>query len=155
MKLIDKELLDNVTEKAKKSDRKRMNYNFHSDLQDPVNRLLNAIEPTSYIRPHRHSNPDKVEIFLVLRGKIALFLFDDEGVIIDKKIISPENNTYGGEIEAGVWHSLISLEEGTVIYEIKHGPFAPLSEENLAKWSPEANNTEEARRYMDFLAAQI
>lgn len=56
-----------------------MNYNFHEQLDDPVNRLLNAMEPDTYIRPHRHLNPDKDEIFLLLRGKAMLFIFDNDG----------------------------------------------------------------------------
>ena len=67
MKIIDKQLLDKTNEQAKQSPRLRMNYNFHERLDDPVNRLLNAMEPGSYIRPHRHLDPDKDEIFLLLR----------------------------------------------------------------------------------------
>lgn len=74
MKIIDKQLLDKTSEQAKQSPRLRMNYNFHERLDDPVNRLLNAMEPGSYIRPHRHLDPDKDEIFLLLRGKAVVFL---------------------------------------------------------------------------------
>ena len=79
MKIIDKQLLDKTSEQAKQSPRLRMNYNFHERLDDPVNRLLNAMEPDTYIRPHRHLNPDKDEIFLLLRGKAVVFIFDDQG----------------------------------------------------------------------------
>ena len=71
MKLIDTPLLDATTARAKQSPRLRMNHNFHERLDDPVNRLLNALEPGTYLRPHRHSNPDKTEIFLLLRGRVS------------------------------------------------------------------------------------
>jgi cupin fold WbuC family metalloprotein len=151
MKLIDKELLDQTTEKAKQSSRLRMNYNFHESADDPINRLVNAMEPDTYLRPHRHKNPDKNEIFLLLRGKAALFLFDDGGRITEKVILDPANGIYGGEIPPDVWHTLIVLESGSVIYEIKQGPFTPLSVENMAPWSPAAEDTEGARSYMDRL----
>ena len=77
MKLITEQLLDETTARAKVNPRLRMNYNFHEDLDDPVNRLLNAMEPGTYLRPHRHLNPDKDEVFLLLRGKAAVFIFDE------------------------------------------------------------------------------
>ncbi|MBR2497306.1 MAG: WbuC family cupin fold metalloprotein, partial [Parabacteroides sp.] len=74
MKLINQFLLDQITNQAKQSPRLRMNYNFHEQLEEPINRLLNALEPGTYLRPHRHLNPDKDEIFLLLRGRVILFL---------------------------------------------------------------------------------
>lgn len=155
MKIIHTALLDETTAKAKASPRLRMNYNFHDSDEACVNRLLNAIEPDSYIRPHRHLNPAKEEIFLLLRGKAVLFLFDEEGNITQQQLICPHDGVYGAEIEAGIWHSLVVLESGTVVYEIKQGPFAPLQQANLAPWSPAAENSEEVAGYLNFLKQQI
>lgn len=136
MKIINEALLDETTGRAKQSPRLRMNYNFHERLDDPVNRLLNALEPGTYLRPHRHLNPAKDEIFLLLRGRIAVFLFDNKGEITETQILDPKEGAYGAEIKAGTWHGLLVLESGSVIYEIKEGPFAPLAPENFAPWSP-------------------
>jgi cupin fold WbuC family metalloprotein len=155
MKLIDRKLLDETTQKAKQSARLRMNYNFHESLDDPVNRLINAMEPATYLRPHRHKNPDKNEIFLLLRGKAALFLFDDEGRVTEKVILDPLNGVYGGEIPAEVWHTLIVLASGSVVYEIKQGPFVPLSAENMAPWSPPPEDREGVKKYMDRLKSYL
>lgn len=154
MKIISKQLLDETTERAKHSPRLRMNYNFHEELDDPINRLINAIEPGTYLRPHRHLNPDKDETFLLLRGKVGIFLFDNEGNITEKLILDPLAGVYGADIKAGTWHGLLVLETGSVIYEVKQGPFAPLSAENLAPWSPDANDTEKVQAYMEWLAQQ-
>ena len=105
MKIINKQLLDETSERAKQSPRLRMNYNFHEQLDDPVNRLLNAMEPDTYIRPHRHLNPDKDEIFLLLRGKAMLFIFDNDGNITEKLLLDPLAGSYGAEIKPGIWHS--------------------------------------------------
>ena len=147
MKIINEQLLDETQAKALQSPRLRMNYNFHERLDDPINRLLNAMEPGTYLRPHRHLNPAKDEIFLLLRGKVAVFLFDEEG--------NPKEGAYGAEIKAGTWHGLLVLESGSVIYEIKQGPFAPLAPENLAPWSPEAEDTEGVKKYLEWLESQI
>lgn len=155
MKIIDNELLNKTSEAAKASPRLRMNHNFHDDTDDPLNRLINAIEPDSYIRPHRHLNPDKEEIFLLLKGQAALFLFDDEGAITETLLVSPDEGVYGAEIAPGIWHSLLVLKPDTVVYEVKRGPFAPLSADNLAPWSPPAEDTEAAASYMAFLRESL
>jgi cupin fold WbuC family metalloprotein len=155
MKVINEQLLNDITEKARQSPRLRMNYNFHDQLDDPLNRLVNAMEPGTYLRPHRHLNPDKDESFLILRGSIALFTFDDEGTITEHLVLDPKAGVYGADIKAGVWHGLIVLEPDTVLYEAKHGPFAPLSPENFAPWSPEPENTEEVKEYIRLLSESL
>ena len=107
MKIINEQLLDETQAKALQSPRLRMNYNFHEKLDDPINRLLNAMEPGTYLRPHRHLNPAKDEIFLLLRGKVAVFLFDEEGNITEKTILNPKEGAYGAEIKGygtGFWY---------------------------------------------------
>ena len=155
MKLIDEKLLNETMKKAQESPRLRMNHNFHDTLDDPINRLINAMEPGTYLRPHRHKNPDKIEIFLVLRGKTALFLFDDEGTITESCVLDPKTGIYGGEIPADVWHTLLVLEPGTTVYEVKQGPYAPLSPENFAPWSPAPEDTEAVKLFMNKLMFEI
>jgi cupin fold WbuC family metalloprotein len=151
IKMIDKQLLDETAAKAAVSPRRRMNYNFHAMPDDPVNRLLNAMEADTYLRPHRHSNPDKDEIFILLRGRVAILLFDDAGAVTDTVILDPLKGCYGGEIAAGVWHGLVVLESGSVIYEVKQGPYAPLSPGNFAPWATVAADMQSAADYVKHL----
>lgn len=146
MKKISQELLDEVVRKAKKSERLRMNYNFHNKMDENIQRMLNALEPDTFLAPHRHQNPDKEEIFLVLKGSVLLMEFDNTGNITDSFLIDPKKGSYAAEIEPGIWHSLISLESGTVIYEIKQGPFVPISPENIAPWIPKKK--EDQKKWM-------
>ena len=155
MKLITSNLLDTVTAQATTSARLRMNYNFHESLEEPLHRLLNAVEPGTYLPPHRHKNPDKVEIYTVLRGRLVTFLFDDAGNITDHIELDPLKGMYGMEIPAGRWHSIVVLESGTVIYEIKLGPYAPLAQDNLAPWAPAAEDTAAVAAYMQGLLDRI
>ena len=97
MKIINEQLLDETQAKALQSPRLRMNYNFHEKLDDPINRLLNAMEPGTYLRPHRHLNPAKDEIFLLLRGKVAVFLFDEEGNITENDTESKGRRLWSGD----------------------------------------------------------
>ncbi len=151
MQIINYALLDETTNKARLSPRLRMNYNFHTNLEDPLNRMLNAMEPGTYIRPHRHLTPPKDEVFLVLRGKAALLLFDDKGTITDRILLGPDEGSYGADLEPGLWHCLVVLEPGTVVYEVKQGPFTTLADTDFAPWSPDAHDTEAVSRYLDLL----
>ncbi|GBU08467.1 hypothetical protein AwDysgo_17980 [Bacteroidales bacterium] len=137
IKIIDQKLLDSLVGQAKESPRLRMNYNFHPRLEDPINRLLNAMEPGTIFPIHRHSNPDKDEYFLVLRGRLRCFIYNDEGETILIKDIAPADGVFGMEIPSPFWHSFEVLESGTVVYEIKEGPYAPLSSENITSFGNE------------------
>jgi cupin fold WbuC family metalloprotein len=133
---ITDEFIDNVSHKAKQSTRRRMNYNFHLNHEDPLHRLLNAMEPGTYVQPHKHENPDKFEIFLALRGRFVVFTFDDEGNITDHIILDAQQGNYGVEIAARTYHTLVSLESGSVAYEVKAGPYSASTSKDFAPWAP-------------------
>lgn len=135
MKLINTQLLEDVVSQAKLSSRKRKNYNFHETLDANVQRMLNAIEPGTYVRPHKHEDPDKVEAFLILKGKALVVEFDSRGEITTYCIIAPSEGVFGAEIAPRTWHSIISLESGTVVYEVKDGPYSPINDKNFATWA--------------------
>ena len=119
--IIDKKLLDTVSEQAKSSPRLRMNYNFHQSLEDKCHRMLNAVEPGTEVPIHRH--PTKDESFVVLRGKVKVSTYNDDGSVIESVILSLAEGRYGVDIPKNVWHKLESLESGSVIFECKEGPF--------------------------------
>jgi cupin fold WbuC family metalloprotein len=127
--LIDENLLDKVTEQAKASERLRMNYNLHDSLEAKAQRLLNALEPGTVLPVHRHRNT--AETYIVLRGCIRVMFYNDDKVLTDKFLVHPDEKVYGIHIPAGQWHTLEALESGTVIFEVKDGPYAPLGEEDV------------------------
>lgn len=127
--VIDKYLLDKVSEQAKASPRLRMNYNFHKSLDEKCHRMLNAVEPGSDIPIHRH--PDKDESFVVLRGIVRSTTYNDDGTVIESVVLSQEDGLYGVDIPKGVWHKLESLESGSVVFECKEGPFVPHEDEGI------------------------
>jgi cupin fold WbuC family metalloprotein len=135
-KIIDSRLLDEISSKAKNSPRLRMNHNFHDDLADPINRMLNAFEPGTYVQPHKHEDPDKREVFIVLRGSLLVVLFDDGGVPTKFVLLDRDKGDYAVEIPPKTWHSVVALESGSVVYEVKDGPYSPLDDKNFASWAP-------------------
>ena len=120
MNIIDDILIDNLAEEAKKSPRLRMNYNFHQSLQDKCHRFLNAMEPGTKIPIHHH--PTKEETFVVLRGKVRVTTYNDNGEVLESCVISQEEGRYGVDIPKNVWHGVECLEP-SVLLECKEGPF--------------------------------
>ena len=131
MKLIDKQLLDDVSRQAQKSDRLRMNYNFHQSLEDKCHRFLNAVEPGTEVPIHRH--PTKDETFVILRGRVKVTTHNDDGSIIESVVLCAEEGRYGVNIPKGVWHTLESLESGSCIFECKEGPFVEHEVDGILK----------------------
>ena len=127
--LIDEILLDSVTSKAKESDRLRMNYNFHESLDSKAQRLLNALEPGTVLPIHRHQHT--AETYIVLRGVIKVLFYDDDRVLTDEFMVDPLEGVYGLHIPIGQWHTLEVLESGTMIFEVKDGPYTPMGPEDL------------------------
>ena len=133
--VIDQALLAELAAEARQAPRQRKNFNFHPADDYPGHRLLNAIEPGSYVVPHRHLDPAKDESIVILRGRLGCVFFDDTGRIERKCMLSP-NDTVGVDIPHGTWHSIVALEPGTVFFEAKAGPYLPLSADETAAWAP-------------------
>lgn len=129
MKVIDNDLIDSVVAQAKESPRLRMNYNFHESLDDKCHRLLNALEPGTVVPVHRH--PTKDESFVILRGKIRVNTYNDAGEVTESVVLSPADGKYGVDIAKNVWHGVECLESGSVIFEVKEGPFVPHDKDGI------------------------
>lgn len=69
--------LTELSHRAKHDSRRRMNHNLHPELADPIQRLAIAMEPETYVRPHRHAQT--WELLTALRGRFLVLTFDAEG----------------------------------------------------------------------------
>lgn len=141
-------LVNSISERGKQSPRQRTMHNFHQQSDDPIQRMINAIEPWSYVQPHRHENPDKREVFIILQGSLLVVEFDESGNITDHSILNAQNKNYAVEIAPRIWHTIISLESGTAVYEIKDGPYIPVTDKDFAPWAPKEGQ-KETQEYID------
>ncbi|MCX7165122.1 MAG: WbuC family cupin fold metalloprotein [Rhodocyclales bacterium] len=154
IRLIDQALLDELCAEAAASPRRRKNRNFHPHDDHPAHRLLNAMQPDSYIPPHRHLDPNKDETFVVLRGLLGLLVFDDAGGVMYTVTVGAGGAALGADIPHGTWHVAVALEPDTVFLEAKAGPYLPLTEAERAPWAP-SENTPEATPYLALLKACV
>ena len=131
--------LDSLTSQALASPRKRQHRNLHANYAEPVQRLYNAIEPDSYIRPHQHRLVPRSEMMIAVRGWMVLVVFDDTGKITacHPFAANQPSTAVGVEIPAYCWHTVVALEPGSILLEVKAGPFDPEMPKEMAPWAPE------------------
>jgi cupin fold WbuC family metalloprotein len=151
---IDEELFDSTADVARDNPRGRWITRFHG-LNEPFQRMLNAIEPQSYTRPHRHLNPPKSEVFVALRGSALIVRFADNGAPIEGVIISDGGPVRGIEIPPGAWHCLVSLQEGTVLFEAKEGPYIEGADKDFAPWAPPEEDRDAGLAFIASLRAHF
>mgnify|MGYP000904603346 CR=1 FL=1 len=131
MIIIDEQLLDEISVEASENNRLRKNFNLHNSFDDKVQRLLNAMEPGTEVPIHRHLNT--VETYFVIRGSLIVSIYDDMKKPVRTVTLNPTNGKYGVTIPVGEWHSVEVIDKGTVIFEVKEGPYIPITEENILK----------------------
>lgn len=158
MKVFGADYLNQLTADAQSNPRKRQHRNIHASYADPCQRLFNAIEPGSYIRPHRHAADSKDELLIAVRGLMALVTFDDLGMVTKVVRFGADANgdglAAGSEVPANTWHTVIALQPGCVLLEVKAGPFDPNQPKNLAPWAPDEGGSN-AMQYLEMLISRI
>lgn len=128
---ITQALLDELTLKAKESPRLRMNYDLRNSDADQSQRMLNAIEPGSPLPVHRHRKTS--ETVVCLRGRLVEEYYDEQRICIEAIELSPNGSVVALNIPAGQWHTVRALETGTVIMEVKDGPYEPIQDCDVLK----------------------
>ena len=134
LKMLMPELLDTLTDAARASARHRSHHNLHPSLEAPIQRLAIAMEPETYVRPHRH--PHTWELLIPLRGRFLFTAFDERGAVLARHLLGGDDGLAAFEFEAGTWHTVTSLEPGSIIFEVKEGPYVPVPASDVAAWSP-------------------
>lgn len=136
LKLYTTAILSDLSATAARLPRLRKNLNVHLKLADPIQRLFNAMEPGTYARPHCHARDDGWELMVVVRGAFAVLLFDSAGTVLQRVDLRANDGDCAVEIPARAWHCVASLAPGTVMFEVKPGPYSPLDDKDFASWAP-------------------
>jgi len=126
---IDISILDSLTSLAKRDPRLRQNCDLRNSPEDQSQRMLNAIEPGSEVPIHRHRASS--ETVVCIRGRLLEMFYDEEGRLTHSIELSPLGPVVAYNIPIGQWHSVRSLESGTVIMEVKDGSYEPLKPEDV------------------------
>lgn len=139
--VVDADLVREKAADAAANPRRRDIHILHQGDTDPLQRMVNAVQPGTYVQPHRHLHPPKAETFIVLAGRAGFILLNDEDPAdLDRAeyvILDRERGAFIVDIRPGTWHGLVCLAPDTVLFEFKNGPYAPHSDKDFAPWAPE------------------
>jgi cupin fold WbuC family metalloprotein len=139
---ITHQAITTLSEEARQNRRLRKNLNLHAQLDDPVQRMVNAMEPGTYVRPHRHARDNGWELMMCLKGSFSILIFDDVGRVLERIDLNADTGVCAVEIPAYSWHAVVSHQPGTVMFEVKPGPYSPIDDKDFAGWAPAENQPE-------------
>ncbi|MBB5193453.1 cupin fold WbuC family metalloprotein [Silvimonas terrae] len=152
--LIDQNMLGQLAAEAASAPRLRKNRNFHQSNEDLCHRMLNALQPGTYVQPHRHLDAVKEETILVLSGRFGCLVFDDNGKVVQACELSAGGAAMGINIKPGTFHSIVALAPNSVFFESKQGPYTPIAEAEKAAWAP-AEGAPECAAYLTFMLSHF
>lgn len=136
MKILDDNKIAELLEASCRSPRRRVHHLFHDGEDAPIHKLYIAMQPDSYIQPHRHVGANRWEMLTIIKGAGYFYTFNDKGEILSKHLLSTDGPNYSIEVNAGVWHVFVSIRENTVIQEVKSGPYMKPEPGDFAAWAP-------------------
>jgi cupin fold WbuC family metalloprotein len=124
------------------SARKRIILPFHGSDASALHRMFNVLQTGTYIRAHWHRTPPKDETLIVMQGAIHVFIFDAQGEILQQFDLKAGAEAFGVDIKAGVCHTFVVMENDTVVFEVKPGPYNPETDKDFAAWAPKEGTAE-------------
>ena len=150
---IDDALIATAIDASRQSPRRRIILPLHQKADEVLHRMLNAVQPGSYVRPHRHLAPPKAESLVLLRGSVRFFVFGETGEVAETFVLSAGSSQLGLDVRPGVYHTFVALAPDTVVFEVKPGPYEPTTDKDFAPWAP-PEGTPEAAAYLASLASR-
>lgn len=157
--LFDSKTIEVALELADKNPRKREIVRIHNSLADEQHLMINAILGESYVRPHRHTEPEKSETFRILKGQAFVVFFDEEGNVKNKiKLDEIPDGRKIVTVRPGKWHTVVPMSNETVLLEAKRQPnggYDQKSDKEFAPWAPAEENQAEAVKYLEHITSNL
>ena len=127
---FNKDLLEELLAAARRNPRLRQGRDMRTSEADSSQRMLNALLPETVVAVHRH--PRSAETVVCLRGRLVEEFYDDlERICTEAIELRPNGPVVALNIPIGQWHTVRALESGTVIMEVKDGPYEPTGPEDI------------------------
>ena len=133
IRILNQTFLDRLSAEAAATARRRKNFNLHEGDNAVCHRFFNALYAATYVQPHRHADPAKAESIVLLRGRMGVIEFDDQGEVIFSAAVKPGAVV---DVPANTWHTWVALEDDTIFFEAKAGPYLPLTPAEKAPFAP-------------------
>ncbi len=150
--LIKRDIIKQLIEESDRDGACDIRLSLHKSPAKDFHNMIILQRKENYYRVHKHEN--KAEAYQMIEGRMAIFIFDDIGDIIDSHVLSPETN-FIYRIGANKFHVTVPLTNFVIFHESKIGPFIREGDSIFADWAPNGSDPNEARKYFDLLLGKI
>ena len=106
-----------------------MNYDLRTSSADGSQRMLNVLMTDTVVPIHRHV--DTSETVIVCRGKVREEFYDAQGNKTAEFVLEAGGECPAVQVPMGMYHTLVCLEDGSVIFEAKDGAYDPVKTEEF------------------------
>lgn len=144
-------LVGELLARSRQSPRRRLLQKLHKSVDAVAHRMFNAMQPGTYVMPHRHLDPPKDETLLVMAGSMLFIRFTDDGEIAEQTLLQPGTETFGVDVAPHVYHTYIPLKPDTLVFECKTGPYAEESDKDVPPWAPREGSPEAETYLLELL----
>ncbi|BDQ38132.1 hypothetical protein SYK_24920 [Pseudodesulfovibrio nedwellii] len=144
-------MVGDLLAQSREAPRKRMLQKLHTSHDALAHRMFNAMQPGTYVMPHRHLDPPKDETVLVMAGSMLYVQFSDDGKVEQTILLQPGTENFGIDVAPHVYHTFIPLKPDTLIFETKTGPYKPDSDKNIPEWAPREGSPEAEPYLLDMI----
>jgi cupin fold WbuC family metalloprotein len=141
--------IDDLIQRSRNSKRRRDVISTHKPEKIGISAILNCIQQDSYIQPHLHKKPNGHEIWIPHQGKFGILLFDEDGKVTEKIILSSEEVNFF-EIPPNTYHSAVSLEDDSIIFEFSEGPYIASEHKSFPDWAPK-EYSDGSKEYLEWM----
>lgn len=140
-------MVGDLLAQSRQSPRKRLIQCLHKSEDAGVHKMFNALQPGTYITPHRHTDPEKTETVIIISGSLLYVEFTKDGEIANHVLVQPGTEIFGLDVAPHVYHTFIPLKPDTIMFEVKDGPYVATSDKDIPGWAP-AEGSEEANAFL-------
>jgi len=149
---INQKLLEDLKENSHRLGDRDVRICLHKTPQDPFHEMVNLQHRNKYHPPHKH--PSNGESYHVLEGALAVFIFDDAGVVTESILLKPEGN-FLYRVPPIAFHFMMPVSDIAIYKESKPGPFRPNQDILSAPWAPDISDREKLQAYGDKLMESL
>lgn len=141
---VDRDLIKGLKRISAKMGNKNVRLCLHEDSRSPFHDMIILERENKYYRAHRHLT--KGESFHIIDGRLAIFVFDDDGTIMDGCVLSKEN-TFIYRVGINMYHAVMPLSGIVIYHESKIGPFLGAADSIYPEWAPSGDDICKVEEY--------
>lgn len=149
---VDRYLVEELKQRSVDLGNKNVRLCLHEDSSATFHNMIILEREGNYYRAHKHLT--KGEVFHIIEGRMAVFAFNDQGMILDRVILSSEGN-FIYQVGINMYHAVMPLSDLVIYHEAKPGPFLGDKDSVYPSWAPVGDNARQVRHYQEKLRLSL